>query len=272
VLTGSANFTPEGLTSQANLLHIFRSAPLAKLYANREALLTKNPSVPDTARGAPVEIHQSRKGERPHLLLTRAQGQTSIDRASGRGEALTVAPRNWRLMSFATRCRASRMAVSASVRAGYDVARLTTVFTSERRADLAIKHFRSHACKAALCCCVSIDHARYMAQVFSAAGIPELAVHSDPDSADRAKGVRDLTANRVTILFVVDLFNEGVDIPCVDLVMFLRRETGCLGTAAGRSSRSTAPSDMPSLRASQLTGSRQSPTVTTLFLRSFGLY
>jgi len=44
----------------------------------------------------------------------------------------------------------------------------------------------------------------------------------DPDSADRAKAVRDLTANRVTILFVVDLFNEGVDIPCVDLVMFLR--------------------------------------------------
>jgi superfamily II DNA or RNA helicase/HKD family nuclease len=109
-----------------------------------------------------------------------------------------------------------------AARSGYDVARLTTVFNSERRADLAIKHFRNHACKAALGFCVSIDHARYMAQVFSAAGIPSLAVHSDPDSADRVKAVRELTAGRVTILFAVDLFNEGVDIPCVDLVMFLR--------------------------------------------------
>ena len=109
-----------------------------------------------------------------------------------------------------------------AARTSYDVARLTTVFNSERRADLAIKHFRNHACKAALGFCVSIEHARYMAQVFSAAGIPALAVHSDPDSADRVKAVRELTVGRVTILFVVDLFNEGVDIPCVDLVMFLR--------------------------------------------------
>ena len=109
-----------------------------------------------------------------------------------------------------------------AARTGYDAARLTTVFNSERRADLAIKHFRNHACKAALGFCVSIDHARYMAQVFSAAGIPAIAVHSDPDSADRVKAVRELNVGRVTILFVVDLFNEGVDIPRVDLVMFLR--------------------------------------------------
>jgi superfamily II DNA or RNA helicase len=107
-------------------------------------------------------------------------------------------------------------------RTGYDVARLTTKFNSNERANLAIKHFRNHACKAALGFCVSIDHARYMAQVFLAAGIPALAVHSGPDSADRTRAVRELIEGRVTILFVVDLFNEGVDIPCVDLVMFLR--------------------------------------------------
>src|ERR1700721_766533 len=33
VLMGSANYTPEGLTSQANLLHIFNSRDLAKLFA-----------------------------------------------------------------------------------------------------------------------------------------------------------------------------------------------------------------------------------------------
>jgi phosphatidylserine/phosphatidylglycerophosphate/cardiolipin synthase-like enzyme len=60
VLMGSANFTPEGLTYQANLLHILNSPALAKLYASREALLQGNPSVPDTARGAswskPIKI------------------------------------------------------------------------------------------------------------------------------------------------------------------------------------------------------------------------
>ena len=109
-----------------------------------------------------------------------------------------------------------------AARTGYDVARLTNVLSTGPRADLAIKHFRNHAGKAALGFCVSIDHARYMVRMFMAAGIPALAVHSGPDSADRVKAILDLSTGGVAILFVVDLFNEGVDIPCVDLVMFLR--------------------------------------------------
>jgi superfamily II DNA or RNA helicase/HKD family nuclease len=107
-------------------------------------------------------------------------------------------------------------------RTGYDVARLTTAFNSEVRANLAISHFRRHPSDAALGFCVSIEHARFMAQAFSAAAIPALAVHSGSDSADRKTAVRQLTDGSVNILFVVDLFNEGVDIPCIDLVMFLR--------------------------------------------------
>jgi phosphatidylserine/phosphatidylglycerophosphate/cardiolipin synthase-like enzyme len=52
VLMGSANYTPEGLTSQANLLHIFRSKELSDLFIARQKLLTTDPSVPDTAKGA----------------------------------------------------------------------------------------------------------------------------------------------------------------------------------------------------------------------------
>jgi phosphatidylserine/phosphatidylglycerophosphate/cardiolipin synthase-like enzyme len=50
VLMGSANYTPEGLSSQANLLHIFDSQDLAKLFAERQKLLIDDPSVPDTAQ------------------------------------------------------------------------------------------------------------------------------------------------------------------------------------------------------------------------------
>jgi phosphatidylserine/phosphatidylglycerophosphate/cardiolipin synthase-like enzyme len=52
VLMGSANFTPEGLTSQANLVHIFESPQLTNLYAQRQKLLTQDPTVANTAKHA----------------------------------------------------------------------------------------------------------------------------------------------------------------------------------------------------------------------------
>jgi phosphatidylserine/phosphatidylglycerophosphate/cardiolipin synthase-like enzyme len=52
VLMGSANYTPEALTCQANLLHIFESEDLAGLFAARQELLRKDPPVPVTAQGA----------------------------------------------------------------------------------------------------------------------------------------------------------------------------------------------------------------------------
>ena len=52
VMMGSANFTPEGLTSQANLLHIFDSPELASLYSERQHLLQGDPAVALTAQGA----------------------------------------------------------------------------------------------------------------------------------------------------------------------------------------------------------------------------
>jgi len=52
VLMGSANYTPEGLTSQANLLHIFDSRELADLFITRQKMIAEDPSVPNTAKGA----------------------------------------------------------------------------------------------------------------------------------------------------------------------------------------------------------------------------
>jgi phosphatidylserine/phosphatidylglycerophosphate/cardiolipin synthase-like enzyme len=52
VLCGSANFTSEGLSSQANLLHTFDSPDLARLFLDRQQLITPNPTVATTAKGA----------------------------------------------------------------------------------------------------------------------------------------------------------------------------------------------------------------------------
>lgn len=50
VLTGSANFTSEGLSVQANVLHAFESPDLAKLYLERKRELDGNPSLSQTQR------------------------------------------------------------------------------------------------------------------------------------------------------------------------------------------------------------------------------
>lgn len=53
VLTGSANFTTEGITEQANVLHTFDSAVLAGLYNARAQALAANPTIAATAKLAP---------------------------------------------------------------------------------------------------------------------------------------------------------------------------------------------------------------------------
>jgi len=104
----------------------------------------------------------------------------------------------------------------------YDTARLTLRFNTDERAELALDHYRRHEGRAALGFCVSIDHADFMARSFQAAGVAAAAVHSGPSSTERSEAVRKLARGQLKILFTVDLFNEGVDIPIVDLVMFLR--------------------------------------------------
>jgi phosphatidylserine/phosphatidylglycerophosphate/cardiolipin synthase-like enzyme len=47
---GSANYTKEGLTSQANLVHTFDSPDLAALYLQRYDLLKDNPTLGETAK------------------------------------------------------------------------------------------------------------------------------------------------------------------------------------------------------------------------------
>ena len=72
---------------------------------------------------------------------------------------------------------------------------------------------------------VTINHAEYMAKVFTKKGIPAVAVYSNSDgeySEDKALAIKMLEEGRIKIIFCVDMFNEGVDIPEVDMVMFLR--------------------------------------------------
>lgn len=70
--------------------------------------------------------------------------------------------------------------------------------------------------------CVSIDHANFMAKFFTSAGVPALAVTSATVPADRRAALDALKRGELKVLFTVDLFNEGVDLPTVDTILLLR--------------------------------------------------
>lgn len=112
-------------------------------------------------------------------------------------------------------------------RGRYDEQELEGLYTgNDRRAAIVLRELQDkltdvHAMRA-LGFCVSVAHAEYMAKVFREAGIPALAVSGRSHPADRDQALRDLKDRRVNALFAADLFNEGLDLPEVDTVLFLR--------------------------------------------------
>src|SRR5205085_297250 len=70
--------------------------------------------------------------------------------------------------------------------------------------------------------CVSIDHAEYMTAQFNKAGVPARAVTSRTSTQDRRTSLLALKARETNAVFTVDLFNEGIDVPEIDTVLFLR--------------------------------------------------
>ena len=73
--------------------------------------------------------------------------------------------------------------------------------------------------------CCSKKHAEDMAQEFCRRGIPSVAVYSNADGAfseDRDIALEKLKKGEIKVIFSIDMFNEGVDLPEVDMVLFLR--------------------------------------------------
>lgn len=70
--------------------------------------------------------------------------------------------------------------------------------------------------------CVSVEHARFMARSFREAGVAATAIWSDTPADERKAALRELAAGKVSVVFSVDLFNEGVDVPEVDTLLMLR--------------------------------------------------
>ena len=110
---------------------------------------------------------------------------------------------------------------------GYDVEGVTKLITAnDVWARGILKQFTSHIGSLgevrAMGFCVSVEHARFMARVFQEHGVPSVAVWADTPEADRRDALAKLAAGSIQVVFSVDLFNEGVDVPSLNTLLMLR--------------------------------------------------
>lgn len=104
----------------------------------------------------------------------------------------------------------------------FDEAALTAAVATEARAQNALEQFRQHGGSRTLGFCCSTIHADFMASYFNRAGVRSAAVHSAAGSSPRATSLEALKAGELEVVFSVDMFNEGVDVPSIDTVLMLR--------------------------------------------------
>lgn len=107
----------------------------------------------------------------------------------------------------------------------YDEKKLEEALMINKRADVILKHYEKYTSKRALAFCTSRNHAEYMAKYFCDNNIKACAVYSGEGSEfamERKESLSKLIKGEIQVIFSVDMFNEGIDVPSVDLVMFLR--------------------------------------------------
>lgn len=112
-------------------------------------------------------------------------------------------------------------------RRGYDLQELENLYTNNKiRVTQIINSLKKYVTDLdevkGLGFCVSVEHALYMAKVFNEMGIPAIALHGGSKEEERNTAKGRLASGEIKIIFVVDLYNEGVDIPEVNTILFLR--------------------------------------------------
>jgi superfamily II DNA or RNA helicase/HKD family nuclease len=147
-------------------------------------------------------------------------------------------------------------------RGEYDVQQLESLFTADdARVRIVLRELRDKVPHVehmrALGFCVSVKHARFMADRFNQAGIPSRAVSGESARDERAAALQGLRDGSVSVLFAVDLFNEGLDIPDVDTLLLLRptQSATVFLQQLGRGLRRTA--DKPVLTVLDFIGQQQ---------------
>ncbi|MFF3684942.1 DUF3427 domain-containing protein [Streptomyces sp. NPDC002187] len=112
-------------------------------------------------------------------------------------------------------------------RGSYDATALSNLFTgNDARARLVVQAVRDKVTDPgsmrALGFCVSVGHAHFMADFFRRAGLSAVALSGETPREERKQALDALRSGELQVIFSVDLFNEGLDIPDVDTLLLLR--------------------------------------------------
>ena len=114
---------------------------------------------------------------------------------------------------------------------GYDKTELSNLYTisgavAERRADQVVTSLLKYVTDIddvkGLGFCVTVTHAEFMSNYFNAHGIPSMFLTGQSPDEERKNAKSRLVSGEIRFIFVVDIYNEGVDIPEVNTVLFLR--------------------------------------------------
>ena len=114
---------------------------------------------------------------------------------------------------------------------GYDKGELSNIYTfsghiAERRAGLIVSSLMKYITDIdqvkGLGFCVSVEHAQFMAKYFVEHNIPARCLSGQTPDEERKNAKEELVSGAIRFIFVVDIYNEGVDIPEVNTILFLR--------------------------------------------------
>lgn len=104
----------------------------------------------------------------------------------------------------------------------FDPSVLASAAATHRRMETLWEGWEAHPGTRTLVFCCSIEHATFAEQWLRDRDVRVASIHSAPGSAPRAQTLQAFRAGDLDAICVVDLFNEGVDLPAVDRVVMLR--------------------------------------------------
>jgi len=103
----------------------------------------------------------------------------------------------------------------------FEPAQIEFAFATQKRAKHIYQHWLKHKQTRTLGFCISQKHADYMSQYFQQQGVRASAVYAG-SQLTRHAALSQLAQGQLEVIFSVDMFNEGTDLPTLDTVLMLR--------------------------------------------------
>ncbi|MGL5582925.1 MAG: DEAD/DEAH box helicase family protein, partial [Cetobacterium sp.] len=107
----------------------------------------------------------------------------------------------------------------------YDLESLENSLIVEKRVQLVLEKYLKYRKKSTIAFCASVKHAKVMHNYFLKNKIKSALILGETSISDRQNIIKKFKDGKLDIIFTVDIFNEGIDIPCIDTVLFLRPTT-----------------------------------------------